>query len=139
MAITQCFTTSAKAEVLGAIHDFDTDTFKIALYTSSATLDATTTAYAATNEVSGVGYSAGGIALTGAVITTSGTTAYVDFADAVWPTATITARGALIYNASKSNKAVFILDFGADKTSTGADFSVIMPVPAAATAVVRVV
>lgn len=138
MALTQCMTTSCKAEILGAIHDFDTDVLKIALYTSSATLDATTTAYSATNEVTGTGYSAGGNTLAGAVIATSGTTAYVDFNDSTWVSSTITARGALIYNSSKSNKAIAVLDFGSDKISTAGDFTVIFPAPAASTAIVRV-
>jgi hypothetical protein len=138
MAITQAFCTSAKADFLGGIHDLDTDTIKIALYTSSATLGASTTAYSSTNEVSGTGYTAGGITLTSPSITTDGTTAIVDFADAVWSSSTITARGALIYNASKSNKAIAVLDFGADKTSNGGDFTVVMPAAAAATAIIRI-
>jgi VCBS repeat-containing protein len=141
MAITQAMCTSFKQEILVATHDFTTgtgDVFKIALYTSAATLDATTTAYSATNEVAGTGYSAGGLALTNVTPTTSGTTAYVDFDDAVWTTATITARGALIYNSSKSNKAVAVLDFGSDKTSTAGDFTVSFPTADASNAIVRI-
>ena len=138
MAITQAFCTSAKAEFLGGVHDLDTDTIKIALYTSSATLDATTTAYSSTNEVTGTGYTAGGNTLAGASISIDGTTAIVDFNDSTWSTATITARGALIYNASKSNKAIAVLDFGTDKSSAGGDFTVVMPAPAAATAIIRI-
>lgn len=138
MAITQAMCTSAKAEFLGGIHDLDTDTIKIALYTSAATLSAATTVYSATNEVSGTGYSAGGATLTSPVITTSGTTAYVDFADPTWTTATITARGALIYNSSKANRALAVLDFGSDKTATAADFTINFPTPAASTAIIRI-
>ena len=138
MAITQAFCTSAKAEFLGGVHDLDTDTIKIALYTSSATLGAATTAYSSTNEVVGTGYTAGGNTLTGAVISVDGTTALVDFADPTWADSTITARGALIYNASKSNKALAVLDFGADKTSAAGNFTVVMPTAAAATAIIRI-
>lgn len=138
MAITQAFCTSAKAEFLGGVHDLDTDTIKIALFNSSATLGASTTAYSTTNEVSGTGYTAGGNTLTSPSITLDGTTAIVDFADSVWSSSTITARGALIYNASKSNKAIAVLDFGADKTSNGGDFTVVMPAAAAATAIIRI-
>jgi len=137
MAITQAMCNSFKAELLGGTHDLDTDVIKIALYTSSATLDSTTTAYAATNEVSGTGYTAGGATLTGAVIT-SGATSYVDYADATWASASITARGALIYNSSKSNKAIAVLDFGSDKTSTTGDFTVVFPAAGASTAIIRI-
>lgn len=138
MAITQAFTTSAKAELLGAIHDFDTDTFKMALYTSAATLSAATTAYSTTNEVTGTGYSAGGATLSGGTIATSGTGAYATFNSPVWAASTITARGALIYNSSKSNRAVCVLDFGADKVTAATNFSVIMPVATLATALIQV-
>lgn len=152
MAITQAMATSFKAEVLLGVHDFRVtsgDTFKLALYTSSANLDATTTAYSATNEVSGPGYTAGGGTLTnlgGAV--TSGTTGYIDFSDLTFSTATITARGALIYNTTPSalsnaggtltNPAVAVLDFGSDKTSTAGDFTIVFPAAAAATAIIRI-
>ncbi len=138
MAITQAFCTSAKAEFLGGIIDLDTDVMKIALYTSAATLSAATTAYSATNEVVGTGYTAGGNTLAGATISTSGTTAFVDFTDTVWSTATITARGALIYDSSKANRAVAVLDFGADKTSTSGDFTIQMPANDAANALIRI-
>jgi len=141
MAISQSMCTSFKQEILVGTHNFTTttgDVFKIALYTSSATLGSATTAYAATNEVAGTGYTAGGLALTNVTPTTSGTTAYVDFGNAVWTTATITARGALIYNSSKSNKAVAVLDFGADKTSTAGDFTVSFPTADASNAIVRI-
>jgi len=136
MAINQTQCTSFKLELLQAIHDFTTDTFKIALYTSAATLGASTTVYAATNEVVGTGYTAGGLVLTGTSVLASGTTAYVDFNDAVW-TAAITARGALIYNSSKANRSVAVLDFGADKTSTST-FTVQMPPNTASDALIRI-
>lgn len=136
MSLTQAMCTSFKLEILQGVHDFSTDTFNIALYSASASLGPATTAYTATGEVSASGYTAGGEALTVTSVTSSGTTAYIDFADVSW-TAAITARGALIYNASKSNKAVAVLNFGADKTST-TTFTVIMPANDAANAVVRI-
>jgi hypothetical protein len=139
MAITQAFCTSAKAEFLGGILDLDTDVIKIALYTSAATLSAATTVYSTSNEVVGTGYVAGGNTLAGATISTSGTTAFVDFADTVWSTATITARGALIYDSSKANRAVAVLDFGADKTSTSGDFTIQFPANDASNAIIRIV
>lgn len=138
MAISQAMCTSFKVELLGGMHDLDTDTIKMALFTSSATLGASTTAYSTTDEVSGTGYTAGGNTLTSPVITSSGTTAYVDFADTTWTTASFTARGALIYNASKSNKAIAVLDFGADKTASGGDFVVQMPAADASNALIRI-
>tara|TARA_B110000971_G_scaffold217127_1_gene253372 strand:+ start:2932 stop:3351 length:420 start_codon:yes stop_codon:yes gene_type:complete len=139
MAITQAFCTSAKADFLGGVIDLDTDTIKIALYTSAATLSAATTAYATTNEVVGTGYTAGGNTLTGATISSSGTTAFVDFNDTTWATATITARGALIYDSSVSGKAIAVLDFGADKTSTAGNFTVQFPTADATNAIIRIV
>ena len=148
MAITQAMSTSFKVEILDGIHNFGTgvvrastaaDTFKIALYTSSATLDATTTAYTATNEVVGTGYTAGGNTLTVSVTpTSSGTTAYLSFSNSSWTTATITARGALIYNSTQSNKAVAVLDFGGDKTSTAGTFTIVFPTAAAGTAILQI-
>ena len=138
MAISQSMCTSFKAEILGGIQDLDTDVIKIALYTSAATLDASTTVYATTNEVVGVGYTAGGNTLASPTITTSGTTAYVDFADTSWTTATITARGALIYNSSKANRSIAVLDFGSDKTSTAGTFTVQMPANNATDALIRI-
>ena len=138
MAITQAMCTSFKVQLLAGDHDFDTDTFKIALYTSSATLDASTTAYSATNEASGTGYTAGGNTLTAVAPTSSGTTAYVDFADTTWSSSTITARGALIYNSSKANKAVAVIDFGSDKSSTAGDFTVQFPTADASNAIIRI-
>lgn len=138
MAISQAMCSSYKEQLLGAVHDMDTDVFYIALYTSSATLSAATTIYAITDEVVAAGYTAGGNILSGAAITLSGTTAFVDFDNSTWVTATITARGALIYNSSKGDKAVAVLDFGGDKSSTAGDFTVIMPTPDAANALIRI-
>lgn len=142
MAITQALCTSFKQALLDGEMDFSSDTsqtFKIALFTSSATLDATTTAYSVTNEVSGTGYIAGGNTLTiSANPETSGTTAFLDFADTTWATATITARGALIYQSGGSNPAVAVLDFGADKTSTAGDFTIQFPTADASNAIIRI-
>ena len=141
MAITTALCTSFKKEVLEALHDFNVSAgsvFKIALYTSAANLGATTTIYSSTNEVVGSGYTAGGITLTNIDPTSSGTTGFVDFADATWASATITAEGALIYNSSHSNKAVAVLSFGGDKTSTNGDFIVQFPVADASNAIIRI-
>lgn len=142
MAITQALCTSFKQALLNGEMDFSSDTsqtFKIALFTSSATLDATTTAYSVTNEVSGTGYTAGGNTLTiSANPATSGTTAFLDFADTTWATATITARGALIYQSGGSNPAVAVLDFGSDKTSTAGDFTIQFPTADASNAIIRI-
>ena len=140
MAISSAITTSFKQELLVATHNFTAssgDTFKLALYTSSATLGATTTAYVTTGQVSGTNYTAGGANLTSVTPTTSGTTAVCDFADLTFGTATITSRGALIYNSSKSNKAVAAIDFGGDKTSTAGDFTIVFPSPTATGAIIR--
>jgi hypothetical protein len=141
MAITQAMCTSFKKALLDGEMDFSSDTsatFKIALFTSSATLGASTTAYATTNEVSGTGYTAGGNTLTVVAPTTSGTTAFLDFADTTWSTATITARGALIYKSGGGNPAVAVLDFGADKTSTAGDFQIQFPAADASNAIIRI-
>lgn len=141
MAITQALANSFKQELMVGTHNFTVstgDVFKIALYTSSATLDASTTAYSATNEVSGTGYTAGGNTLTNVTPTLSSGVAITDFADTTWTTATITARGALIYNSSKSNKAVLILDFGSDKTATAGDFTIVFPTPDSTNAIIRI-
>jgi len=131
--------TSFKVDLLAGVQDFDTDVFKVALYTSAATLDATTTTYTTTNEVVGTNYVAGGNTLTVSVTpTSSGTTAFISFANTTWVAATITARGALIYNSSKSNKAVAVLDFGSDKTSTDGDFTVSWPTADASNAIIRI-
>ena len=142
MAITQEMCTSFKVALLDGEMDFSSNTsqtFKIALYTSSATLGAATTAYATTNEASGTGYTAGGNTLTiSANPASSGTTAFLDFADTTWTDATITARGALIYKSGGGNPAVAVLDFGADKTSTAGDFQVQFPTADATNAIVRI-
>jgi hypothetical protein len=138
MAITQAMCSSFKQQILLGEHDMDTDVIKIALYTSSASLDASTTVYSTSNEVVGVGYTAGGNTLTGATVSLTGTTAFVDFSDTSWTTATITARGALIYNSSKSDKAIAVLDFGSDKTSTAGTFTVQFPANDASNAIVRI-
>lgn len=138
MAISSAVCTSFKEEVLGGVHDLDTDVLKIALYTSSASLDATTTIYSSVNEVSnGNGYTTGGETLAGATIDSSGTTAFVDFTDVTWSNATITAAGALIYNSSQGDKAIAVLSFGGDKTSTDGDFTVQFPTADASNAVLR--
>jgi hypothetical protein len=141
MAITTTLPTSFKAELLTGTHNFTLstgDAFKLALYTSSATLDATTTAYSATNEVSGTGYTAGGNALTNVTPTTSGTTGFTDFADLTFSSVSITARGSLIYNTAASNAAVAINDFGEDKTASGGDFTIIFPTADASNAIIRI-
>ena len=143
MAFTGNFLcTSFKVELLKAVHNFSAsggDTFKIALYDNSASFTAATTAYTATNEVVGTGYTTGGNTLTNIEPTSSGTTAFLDFADTTWSSATITARGALIYNSSAAgNPAVAVLDFGADKTSTNGDFTVVFPTADASNAIVRI-
>ena len=141
MAITQAVCTSFKQEILVETHDFTAttgDTFKIALYSSSASLSASTTAYSSSNEVSDSGtYAAGGGSLTNVTPTTSGMTALTDFSDISFTSATITARGALIYNSSESNKAECVLDFGGDKTSTSGTFTIQFPAADASNAILR--
>ena len=134
-------TTSFKSELMSALHDFDNpggNTFKIALYTSSATLGATTTVYAATNEVTGTNYTAGGNTLTAVSPTTSGTTAFIDFADTTWSSSTITANGCLIYNNTNANRAVVSLAFGSDKSSSNGDFQIVFPTANATDAIIRI-
>ena len=156
MPITQSMCTSFKAEILLAVHDFRPtggDTFKLALYTSSATIDANTTAYSATNEVTGTNYTAGGGALSNLGVVTSNNSAstgtgFTDFSDLTFANSTITARGALIYNSTPSansnanttltNAAVAVLDFGSDKTSTAGDFTIIFPTATNTTAIIRI-
>lgn len=141
MAISTAMCTSFKQELLQGLHNFTAstgDTFKIALFTSAATLGASTTAYSSDNEVSGTGYTAGGATLTNVTPTTSGTTALVDFADVTWETASFTARGSLIYNASKDNRAVVVNDFGSDKTASGGDFQITFPAADASNAIIRI-
>lgn len=134
--IYQTLTLSFKDQILKGQHDLLTDTIKLALYTSAATLDESTTAYSVSNEISGTGYSAGGKVLTGVTISTADNVVYVDFNDAVWNPASFTAAGGLIYNASKSNKSIAVLSFGADKTATNT-FTVQMPVNTSTSALLR--
>jgi VCBS repeat-containing protein len=142
LAITQAMCTSFKVELLQGVHNFTNstgDVFKLALYTSSATLDATTTAYSSSNEVANSGtYSSGGGSLTNVTPTSTGTTAFTDFSDLSFTSATITARGALIYNSSDSSKAVAVLDFGSDKTSTDGTFTIQFPTADASSAIIRI-
>jgi len=140
MAITQTVCTSFKVELLSGTHDFNSDTFKLALYTSSATLNAATSGYTASGEVaSGSGYTAGGKDLTVSQTPTSGSEiAYISFSDVSWVSSTITARGALVYNSSKSNKAVAVLDFGSDKSSSSSTFTVTFPASNQNSAIVRI-
>jgi hypothetical protein len=144
MAISQAMCTSFKVQLLSGAQDFNTGTtkvYKIALFTSAATLDASTTSYtgSTTGEVAnGGGYTTGGNTLTvSQVPTSSSTTAFIDFSDTVWSAATITARGALIYN-STDDTAVAVLDFGSDKTSTNGDFTIIFPAATASDAIIRI-
>ena len=138
MAITQCMVSSFKTDMLGGVQDLDTDVIKIALYTSAATLGASTTAYTTSNEVVGTGYTAGGNTLTGATISLDGTTGICTFSNTSWTTSSITARGALIYNSTKTNKAIAVLDFGADKTSTSGTFTINFPAATAGSAIIQV-
>ena len=138
MAIAQAMCTSFKAEILDEQHDLVADTIKIALFTSSASLGAATTAYSTSNEVAnGNGYATGGVELTSRAVATSGTTAYFDAADPSWTSATFTANGALIYNSSNSNKAIAVLAFGGDFTVAGGTFQIVFPA-AGANAIVRI-
>jgi len=155
MAITQAVCTSFKQELLQGIHNFTSgsgggtstttgtgNAFKVALYTSSASLDASTTAYSATNEASGTGYSSGGAALTNVTPTTSSTTALTDFADVTWSSSSVTARGAVIYNSSttggSANRAVLVLNFGSDKASSSGDFTITFPTADSSSAIIRI-
>lgn len=147
MSFLQTATTSFKVELPQGVHNFgptSPDTFKIALYTAAANLNAATAAYTSTGEVVGAGYTAGGNTLVISVTPTSGNnsanvpTAYWSFANSTWPSATFTARGALIYNATKGNKSVVVLDFGSDKTVSNDTFQVIFPTPDVNSAIVRI-
>jgi len=136
MSIVQTQTTSFKAQLYQGIHDLTTDVIKIALYTANVNLNEDTTVYSATNEVAATGtYVAGGATMTGITISTSGSTAYVGFANVSW-TAALTARCALIYNSTQGNKSVAVLDFGSDKTST-TTFLITMPANTSTTALIR--
>jgi len=142
MAITQAMCTSFKKELLEAKHNFlnsGGNTFQIALYTSSASLDASTTAYTTSNEVSGTNYTAKGNTLTRVDPSSSGTTGFTDFADTTWSSSTITARGAMIFNDSASgDPSVLILNFGADKSSSAGDFTITFPTADASDAIIRI-
>tara|TARA_B100000287_G_scaffold417453_1_gene453275 strand:+ start:1711 stop:2163 length:453 start_codon:yes stop_codon:yes gene_type:complete len=149
MAITQAMCTSFKVELLQGVHNFYNGsgggssgtgaTFKIALYADTATMGAGTTAYSTSDEASGTAYVAGGNTLTNVTPSNpSGTTAITDFADTTWSTSTITARGALIYNSTQSNKAVCVLDFGSNKSSSSGDFTIQFPTPDASNAIIRI-
>ena len=141
MAITQAMCTSFKKELLEGVHNFKNsggNTFRLALYTSSATMSAATTAYTTSQEASGTNYTAGGNALTKVAPTSSGTTGFTDFADLTFGTATVTARGCLIYNDTNSDKSVATIDFGGDKTSTAGSFTITFPTADASNAVIRI-
>ena len=147
MAITQTLVTSFKTQALSGIHAFATsvvraattaDTFKMALYSSSATLDGDTTAYSTTNEITGTGYSAGGKTLANVTVASASGVAYIDFDDVAWTTATFTANGALIYNSTQGNKAVAVLAFGSNKTATAQTFTVALPANSYTTALIRI-
>jgi len=141
MAISQAMCTSFKVELMKGTHNFTAtsgNSFKLALYTSSASLGATTTAYTSSNEASGTNYTATGAALTNVTPVSSGTTAIADFADLTFSNATITARGCLIYNDTNSDKSVAVLDFGGDKTSTAGDFTIQFPAADASNAIIRI-
>jgi len=135
MTILQTQTTSFKKELYQAVHNLSTDTIYIALYTGNANLNEDTTVYSVTNEVSGAGYTAGGKALTGVQISSSGYVAYVNWSNVSW-TAALTARCALIYNVTQGNKSIAVLDFGSDKTST-TTFTITMPANTSTTALIR--
>ena len=138
MAISQAMCTSFKEDCLNKEQDLVADTIKIALFTSSASLGAGTTAYSTTNEVAnGNGYATGGVELTSRAVDTTGTTAYFDAADPSWTSATFTANGAMIYNSSNSNKAIAVLAFGGDFTVAGGTFQIVFPA-AGANAIIRI-
>ena len=135
-SIVQTQTTSFKAELYQGVHNLTTDTLKIALYTANANLNEATTAYSTDNEITGVGYAVGGQVITGVTVSSSGYTAWVSFDNPEWDPAAFTARCALIYNSSKSNKSVAVLDFGADKT-TVTKFTINLPAATATAALIR--
>jgi hypothetical protein len=138
MAITQAMCTTFKEELFKAEHNFSSHTFKMALYTSSASLSAATTAFTTSGEVSGGSYSSGGVSLSNVSVSTSETTAFIDCDDVSFTGSTFTARGALIYNSSASNKAVAVLDFGEDKSPSSQTLTVTIPAAAATTALIRI-
>jgi len=141
VAITNAICNTFKQELMQGLHNFTVSTgnvFKIAMFTSTATLGSGTTVYSTTNEVTGTAYTAGGNTLTNVTPTLSTNTALTDFADTTWSTSTITANGALIYNSTNGNKAVISLAFGADKTSTAGDFTIVFLAPDASNAIIRI-
>ena len=141
MAITQSMATSFKKELLEGKHNFlasGGNSFKLALYTSSATMGAATTAFVTTNQASGTNYTSGGNALTNINPSSSGTTAFTDFADLTFGTATITARGCMIYNDTNADRNVAVFDFGGDKTSTAGSFTITFPTADASNAIIRI-
>jgi hypothetical protein len=135
--IVQGLTDSFRRELFEAIHDFSVDTFNIALYTDLANISGTTTAYTTAGEVVGSGYAAGGIALTGIAVGGAPGAAWVDFDDAIWTGVTVIARGALVYNASKANRSVAVLDFGSNKGDASGVFTIVMPPPLPTSALIR--
>lgn len=137
MSIVQGMTTSFKGELPLGIQALTTDTLKMALYTGNANLNADTTVYTTTSEITGTGYTAGGKVITGVTVATSGTTAYISFDNVVWNPAAFTTRCALIYNASKGNKSIAVLDFGSDKTAT-TTFTVQLPPNTVSDALLRI-
>ena len=139
MAISQGMSISFKRQVLLGDQDFDLDTFKLALYTDTASLSSGTSIYSTSAEVSGVGYTAGGNTLNIVDVTVDGSVGIVDVSNTAWTTATFTARGGLIYNSSQSNSAVAVLDFGGNKAVENGTFTIQFPAPAAATAIIRLV
>ena len=137
MAITQALTTSFRRQLMLGEHDLDTDVLKLALYTSSATLGPQTTAYSTESEVVGQGYTAGGVTLTGVTVSSSNGVAYMSFDNPQWVAASFTCRGALIYNSSKSNKSIAVLDFGTDQTALGQVVNISLPPNNFASAIIR--
>lgn len=137
MAITQTACTSFKYDLITGALDLTLDTLYLALYDSTATLNATTDTYIIAGEVTGSGYTAGGNPVTGASVTTTGTVVYFDFNDVVWAASVFTARGALLYNSTQGGRAIAVFDFGADKTVSGGDFTVSLPANGPTTALIR--
>lgn len=136
--ITAGLTSSFKYQLLLGVHDFSVDTIKIALYTSSASLDANTTVYTTSGETSGTGYTAGGVTATNVTVTLSNEVAFVDFDDPTWAGATFTTQGALIYNASKANKSIGVMNFGLIQAMTNQGFQILMPVATSDNALIRI-
>lgn len=138
MAITTAVCTSFKNELAQGVHNFTTDSFKLALYTNNANLDESTTQYTASGEVVGQGYVSGGKAVNNLSVSISGSTILMDFDDIVWTNASFTTRGALLFNTSKSNKAVAVWNFGSDKSAAGTDFTIIVPSATVGSAILRI-